>query len=280
MKVKYNIFNMAKCSFTALSILLLFGACEKETRTGIQNSQTVEQQLLNGARKNLQFAMPQNGNRFSAPESFNFAEPSESNTFSNNDGSVTYASNTSGTNYSSSINLTIGGSGSAIIDGKSHNFDFVICADMIEEFTVGEGDEEVTEEFHGTGFFGISGEFNNPNSFEIESMMVFITNQENATGTINLGDFNNFDSENSEEMTNDGFLFFMDFSHFQPQNEDDEFDIDPTVGQDGVKIFFSHDGSASVSPGSLTFSSVKMTEILSDNEEGRMIRGSGTLVCH
>jgi hypothetical protein len=276
MNVKYNILNMAKCSLTALSILLLFGACEKETRTGIQNSQSVEQQLLNGARKNLQFAMPQDGNRFSAPESFNFSEPSESNTFSNKDGSVTYASNTSGTNYSSSVNLTIGGSGSAVIDGKSHNFDFVICGDVFAEFI---GEEE-TEEFHATLFLGISGEFNNPNNVQIESMMVFITPQENATGTIDLGKFNNFDPEDSEEMTNDGFLYFMDLSDFQPQGEDDEFDIDPTVGQDGVKLYFSHEGSASVSPGILTFSNVKMTEILSDEEEGQTISASGSLICN
>lgn len=277
MKSNHNILNMAKCSFAALSMLLLFGACEKETRTGVQNSQSVEQQLLDGARKNLRFVMPRENTSFSSPGAFNFSQPSSSNTFSNGDGSVSYSSGTSGTNYSSSVNLTIGGSGSATIDGKSHNFDFVICGDMFAELMSGDGEE--TEEFHATVFFGISGEFNNPDDIEIESILEFISFQEDASGTVDLGAFGDYDEE-GDESSDVGFLFFMDFSDFEPEGEEDGFDFNPTSGQDGVKLYFSYDGSASVSPGSLSFNNIKMMEILSNEEEGDMVRGSGSLICN
>jgi len=278
MKSKHNILTIAKCSFTALSMLLLFGACEKETRTGVQNSQSIEQQLLDGARKNLRFVMPQAGNRFSAPGAFNFSQPSSSNTYSNGDGSVSYSSGTSGTNFSSSVNLTIGGSGSATIDGKSHNFDYVICGDLFGELIAGDGEEEESEEFHFTVFFGISGDFISPDDIEIESIFEFISYQENASGTVDLGGFEDFDEE--DESSDFGFLFFMDFSDFEPEGEEDGFGFDPTSGQEGVNIFFSYDGSASVSPGSLSFSNVDMIEILEDNEEGDMVKASGSFVCN
>lgn len=276
MKSKHNILTIAKCSVAALSMLLLFGACEKETRTGVQNSQSVEQQLLDGARKNLRFVMPTAGNQFSAPGAFNFSQPSSSNTYSNGDGSISYSSGTSGTNFSSNVNLTIGGSGSATIDGKSHTFDYVICGDVYAEMM---HDGEESEEFNFTVFFGISGEFNNPEDVEIESIIEFISYQENASGTVDLGEIYDYDEE-GDESADFGFLFFMDFSDFDGDGENDEFSFDPTSGQDGVQIYFSYDGSASVSPGSLSFNNVDMIEILEDEEEGDMVKASGSLICN
>lgn len=266
-----NILSIAKCSAAALSILLFFTGCEKETRTGVQSTSSVEQQLLDEARKNLSFVIPQQMQNFAGESSFNFSEPAPGNTYSNGDGSVTYASSSNGVNFSSSLSLTIGGSGSAKIDGTNHDFDFVICGDLYLELFEG---DELEEDFNITIFIGISGDFNNPENVQIESLLEFVAFQESLNGSIDLGAADAYENESADF----GFLYFIDAS--DSNEEADAFETDPTSPEEGVKVYFSYDGNANVSSGMLSFNNIDMIEILHSEGEGDMVKGSGQLLCN
>ena len=274
MKISKNIKLTALRSFAAFGLFFLV-ACEKDdSSTTVSPSQTVEKKLLDNARKSLQFVIPQaTANRYSTPTSFNFSSSSSGYTYSNGDGTYTYTDGSSGYNYSSSLNLSIGGSGSATIAGKAANFDYVICGDLFLEFTE-EGEENSDLNF--TIFIGINGDFDNPEEAIATQILEFIAYQEDLDGSIDLG---NMDDYNALEDGEYGFVFYIDAS--DASDDLDAFSADPFSTEGGVKAYLSSNGTANVSSGSLSFNNVDMVEILNNGDEaGRKVKASGQLICN
>jgi len=264
-------------AFRSLAVLGLFFfiACEKDnTSTGVKPEQSIEKKLLKDAVKNLEFIIPQEfATRYSAPTSFNFSSSGNGVVYSNGGGSYTYAVSGEGFNYTSTLNLSIGGSGSATIGGKSANFDYVICGDLFIEFSE---DGEQGEDANFTIFIGINGDFTSPDEAEVTQILEFIAYQENLDGSIDLGNVEDYNS--TLEDGEFGFVFYIDAS--DADDNVDALGADPFSAEGGVKAYLSTGGTANVSSGSLSFDNIDMVEILNGSEGNETVKASGQLICN
>jgi len=266
MILKNTYHKLAKGSLIALASLFIFSACEKDSvNKGAVTDNSVEKKLLNEARKNASFVVSQHMRNYSADASFNFSSPDGGNTYTNGSGSVSYSDSYSGASFSSSINLNFGGSGAIEVGGESHVFDFVICGDVSTMFSDGNYNDEINY----TIYYGISGDFNDPEDASISGIFNFIAYEEEFDGTIELGE------DASEENSDIAQLFFAEFK--DEAGFEEAFSVDGEG--DGIKMYLAIDGDANVSSSSLSFSNVKMLEIDFDGDEDE-VKASGNLTCN
>lgn len=228
-----------------------------------QNNAINKAELLNRFKNlKVEFIQPKKEGtiKFSSSSNggFTFAKPSEGFKFSDPSNGSTFSDPSTGASFSMSGSLASGG-GTFQVGSKSVKLDYVFCASEDIKLNI----SDVKDSY--SVLFGISGDFSSPEDVKLKYLVATVVTDENPNGTYDV-----IFSKDVKDGKKASWVVFYDLT-----------DVDGGTGFDAIgnaKIYFSTDGSLSVSGGNINLDGIKMEEFTSEGK-GDKVSASGTLSC-